>query len=89
MPMSPLSLSALISGALTLALILAPPQADAQTPTCVKWGWGAWEDAPMYEGGPLVKDSVADLCKHSDPRPTQRRRSVPAAPVGPSGRGRL
>ena len=83
-PMTTHTLTLFLTLTLTLALILAPPQADAQTPTCVKWGWGDWEDAPMYEGGPLVKDSVADLCLHSPPRPTQRRRSVPVAADGSS-----
>ena len=83
MPMSPLSLRAVISGALTLtlALILAPPPADAQTPTCVKWGWGAWEVAPRYEGGPPV--SAANTCI-GETRPTHRRRPIPVAADGSS-----
>ena len=66
---------------LTLALILAPPQADAQTPTCTKWGWGAWEVAPRYEGGPPV--SAANTCI-GETRPTHRRRPIPVAADGSS-----
>ena len=66
---------------LTLALSLLPPQADAQTPTCVKWGWGAWEVAPRYEGGPPV--SAANTCI-GETRPTHRRRPIPVAADGSS-----
>ena len=66
---------------LTLALILAPPQADAQTPTCTQWGWGDWEVAPRYEGGPPV--SAANTCI-GETRPTHRRRPIPVAADGSS-----